>query len=276
MLKTSAGIIPYNLQLEEGERLGALDDPGPLPEGVHQNPTLLYAALALILRLRQLPGVFVDFNTFVYYDRTDRNRRVSPDLYVAIGVDTDAIRERHGYLIWEVGKPPDFVLEIASESTARYDCAGKRDLYASIGIGEYWRYDCTGGDFYGIPLIGERLVDGQYRPFETHRNDGGEIWAHSPTLDIDIYWGDDRLRVYDPDSQSVIPGTEELHAQWEEARYALADAEGALAASEAERQANLTALESERVARQAERAARIRAEYEVARLQEELRRRQSE
>ena len=108
MTTTTTGILPYRLQLEEGERLGALDDPGPLPEGMHQNPTLLYAANALISRLRELPGVFVDFNTFVYYDRTNRNRRVSPDLYVALGVDTVAIRERHGYLIWEVGKPPDF------------------------------------------------------------------------------------------------------------------------------------------------------------------------
>ena len=120
---------------------------------MHQNPTLLYTALALIYRLCEFP-VFADFNTFVYYDRMDRNHRVSPDLPVALGVDTDAIRERHGYLIGEVGKPPDFVLEIASESTANYDGAGKRDLYANIGISEYWRYDSTGGDFYGFPLLG--------------------------------------------------------------------------------------------------------------------------
>ena len=208
MTTTTTGILPYRLQLEEGERLGALDDPGPLPEGMHQNPTLLYAANALISRLRELPGVFVDFNTFVYYDRTNRNRRVSPDLYVALGVDTVAIRERHGYLIWEVGKAPDFVLEIASESTARYDCIGKRDLYASLGVGEYWRYDSTGGDFYGTPLVGEQLVGGEYRPFEVHTTADREIWAHSPVLDIDIYWGDDRLRVYDPDSRSFMPGTE--------------------------------------------------------------------
>ncbi len=236
---TITEILPYKLQLEEGERLGALEDPGPLPEGMHQNPTLLYAANALISRLRELLGVFVDFNTFVYFDRTNRNRRVSPDLYVALGVDTDAIRERHGYLIWEVGKPPDFVLEIASESTARYDCAGKRDLYAEIGVLEYWRYDPTGGDYYGFPLVGERLVDGEYRPFEAHTDADGEIWSHSPILDIDIYWGNDRLRVYDPDRDSFKLDAEELEQQYE-----------------------------------AERAARIQAEAEIARLRAQLRRQQ--
>ena len=261
MTTTTTGILPYRLQLEEGERLGALDDPGPLPEGMHQNPTLLYAANALISRLRELPGVFVDFNTFVYYDRSDRNRRVSPDLYVALGVDTVSIRERHGYLIWEVGKPPDFVLEIASESTARYDCTGKRDLYASIGVGEYWRYDSTGGDFYGTPLVGEQLVNGEYRPFEVHTIADGKIWAHSPVLDVDIYWGDDRLRVYDPDSGSFKLDAEELEQQYKESEEARAATEASHIATEA--------------AYEAERAARMRAEGEIARLQEQLRRQQS-
>ena len=34
---------------------------------------------------------------------------------------------------WEVGKPPDFVLEVGSESTAENDLIGKRRTYAQIG-----------------------------------------------------------------------------------------------------------------------------------------------
>ena len=275
MTTTTTGILPYRLQLEEGERLGALDDPGPLPEGMHQNPTLLYAANALISRLRELPGVFVDFNTFVYYDRTNRNRRVSPDLYVALGVDTVAIRERHGYLIWEVGKAPDFVLEIASESTARYDCTGKRDLYASLGVGEYWRYDSTGGDFYGTPLVGEQLVGGEYRPFEVHTTADREIWAHSPVLDVDIYWGDDRLRVYDPDSGSFKLDAEELEQQYKESEEARGTLESELTAAEEARSATQASHAATEAAYEAERAARMRAEAEIARLQDHLRRQQS-
>ena len=282
-LPTIESIIPYKLQLEDGEKMGALDDPGPLPEGMHQNPTLLYAALALIYRLRELPGVFVDFNTFVYYDRTNRNRRVSPDLYVALGVDTDAIRERHGYLIWEVGKPPDFVLEIASESTADYDGAGKRDLYASIGISEYWRYDSTGGDFYGFPLLGERLVDGEYQPFEVHTNEDGDIWSYSPLLDIDIYWGDDRLDVYDPDARKIIPGGYEAlesHDILEETVAELEDTRAELSAEREAREYERSAYSAERMAHENERAefrtVRLAKDDEIARLREELRRRDSE
>ena len=64
---------------------------------------------------------------------------------------------RNTYLVWEIGKPADFVLEIASESTARRDVTEKRVLYAQIGFGEYWRFDGSGGNFYGEPLLGEFL-----------------------------------------------------------------------------------------------------------------------
>ena len=282
-LPTIDRIIPYRLQLEDGEKMGALDDPGPLPEGMHQNPTLLYAALALIYRLRELPGVFVDFNTFVYYDRTNRNRRVSPDLYVALGVDTDAIRERHGYLIWEVGKPPDFVLEIASESTANYDGAGKRELYANIGIGEYWRYDSTGGDFYGFPLLGERLVNGEYQPFDVHTNEDGDIWSYSPLLDIDIYWGDDRLDVHDRDARKIIPGgyeALEAHDDLEDTRAELEDTIAELRVERMARDNQRARIRAEREAHENEiaeyLAEREANEAEIARLREELRRRDSE
>ena len=265
MVTTTAYILPYKLRLEEGERMGALDDPGPLPEGMHQNPTLMYAAQALTILLDGLPGVFLDFNTFVYFDRANRNNRVSPDFYVALGVDTNAIRERHGYLIWEVGKPPDFVLEIASESTATYDCTGKRELYAAIGVGEYWRYDPTGGEYYGVPLIGERLVDGEYRPLEMYASENGDTWGHSPALNIDIYWGDDRLRIFSPERGRFIGDTLQREAE-------ALEQEAEALEREAEISAVTTAYEAERAARLASERARRAAESEVRRLQEQLRR----
>ena len=197
-LKT--GVLKYNLQLEDGERLGYLDDPPPLPEGMLQNPIIIYLYSAIDAFFHGRAGVFVDTNTFIYYDRSNRNRRVAPDLYVALGVDADSIRRRNGYLIWEVGKPPDFVIEVASSSTARNDLTAKRELYARIGVGEYWRFDPSGGDLYGVPLVGEQLVAGEYRPLITHTGSDGELWAHSPTLGLDFYWESDtdRLQVLDP------------------------------------------------------------------------------
>ena len=203
-------IIPYKLQLEHGERLGALDDPEPLHDGMHHNRIIHYAYGALIHRLRHLPGIFVDTNSFIYHDPTDKTRRVAPDIYAALGVDTKAIMDRNGYLIWEAGKPPDFVLEIASETTARHDSDAKRDLYAAIGVSEYWRYDHTGGDHYGFPLLGERLVNGKYAPYHVHTTPGRDIWSYSPTLDIRIYWGRRRFKIYNPDTGSIIPAPLDL------------------------------------------------------------------
>ena len=55
---------------------------------------------------------------------------------------------RNGYLIPEQGKPPDFVLEVASEGTGREDETVKRDAYEAMGVREYWRFDHTGGEFH--------------------------------------------------------------------------------------------------------------------------------
>jgi Uma2 family endonuclease len=38
-----------------------------------------------------------------------------------------AYKESNGYVIDEQGKPPDFVMEIASRRTVRQDIAGKRN-----------------------------------------------------------------------------------------------------------------------------------------------------
>ena len=47
-------------------------------------------------------------------------------------------------MISEQGKPPDFVLEVASGSTAERDLAPKRDDNAAFGITGYRRIDETG------------------------------------------------------------------------------------------------------------------------------------
>ena len=227
-LKT--GVLKYKLQLEDGERLGYLDDPPPLPESMLQNPIIIYLYSTIDAFFHGRADVFVDTNTFIYYDRSNRNRRVAPDLYVALGVESDAIRRRNGYLVWEVGKPPDFVIEVASSSTAQNDLTSKRELYTQIGIGEYWRFDPSGGDLYGVSLIGELLVNGEYRPLVTHTGSGGELWAHSPALNLDFHWESDRLQVLDPSENSFFRSYVELGD-------ALAESDEALRASEAENHA---------------------------------------
>ena len=67
------------------------------------------------------------------YWRPSRNARI-PDLLVAFNINPAAAIDRNGYAIEEHGKPPDFVLEVASDSTARNDYTVKREDYAAFGI----------------------------------------------------------------------------------------------------------------------------------------------
>ena len=70
----------------------------------------------------------------------------------------------NGYVIEEVGKPPDLVMEVASASTGRNDYTEKRITYADLAVPEYWRFDYTGGAYHDAPLAGDRLSEtGVYR-----------------------------------------------------------------------------------------------------------------
>ena len=79
--------------------------------------------------------------------------RMAPDLLVAFDADLEAYRDSNGYVISEQGKPPDFVMEIASGSTGRQDVVEKRAAYATLGIPEYWRFD-QAGEFQRMRLGG--------------------------------------------------------------------------------------------------------------------------
>ena len=120
-----------------------------------------------------------------------------PDLLIAFDVDSSLYYRGNGYVISEQGKPPDFVLEVASASTAERDLGSKRDDYAAFGIPEYWRFDET-GEHYGDRLVGERLLDGMYEPIEIANLAGDILQGHSDVLDLDIRWHDSRLEWYDP------------------------------------------------------------------------------
>ena len=77
-------------------------------------------------------------------------------------------------------------------------------MYAELGITEYWRFDPTGGDFYGQPLAGEQLVDGEYQPYELQIGDDGSVRGYSELLDVDFYWDGDEFDVLDPETGRTI------------------------------------------------------------------------
>ena len=241
----------------------------PLADGEFQSPLFREIVAALETHFTNRPTTHVNGNTFIYYERGNPQRSVSPDCYVVFDISMESIERYNTYRIWEVGKPPDFVLEIGSPSTATTDLVGKRELYAELGIGEYWRFDSTGGDFYGEPLVGERLVDGEYRRMELESESGGVLRGYSPVLGLELCWDDGRLRFYDPEAGRWLLNYVETQARAEAAE---ARASAAQASADAERLARMSAqasADAERSAREAAEARLIEMEAELRRLRGE-------
>ena len=120
-----------------------------------------------------------------------------PDLLVAFGVDSAAYRDNNGYVISEQGKPPDLVLEIASQATGHTDVGAKHEFSHRLLIPEYWRFDAT-GEFHSSRLAGDRLVNGRYEPIDIAKVSSGVLRGHSQALKVDWGWEDGQLSCYDP------------------------------------------------------------------------------
>ena len=142
------------------------------------------------------PDVFVSYDTNICYDPDDFTRHVSPDIYIALGVDAKAIRNRLIYLPWETGKPPDLVMEIATADTASEDVDIKPGVYAEVAAPEYWMFDATGGRHYGFPLKGLKLVDGKYQDIEMTTDPDGVLKGVSDVLGVSVAWDDGVPRLY--------------------------------------------------------------------------------
>lgn len=227
-------------------------DGQPLPDGFYQGPLFEQVTPVLRAYLEQYYDVIVSGDTFLYYEEGNRRAVVAPDCYVVFGLTSDAIHPHNSYFTWHLGRVPDFVLEIGSDSTARTDLGPKRDLYASLGIGEYWRYDSTAdSEHYGEPLVGERLENMEYVRMEVTPDSEGMIRGHSPALGLDLCWDDGRLRFYDPVRDVWVPDYYEMRDARDAAEDRLATYREELAE---------------------ERAARLAVETRMAEMEAELRR----
>ena len=192
---------------------------------------------------------FLSNGTNICYDPNNLNVRVQPDYYVAFGVDEYSIRRRRLYLPWEVGKAPDFALELASDTTYRNDLYRKPEIYAGIGITEYWRFDPTGGELYGEPLAGFTLSGGSYQAIPLTTEPDGILKGYSAVLELSLCWleDDEWLGFYDPAAGEYLNNLNQERA----------------------------ALQAERAALESERAARAEDQRRIRQLEEQLHRLQS-
>ncbi len=178
----------------------------------------------------------------------NKSRARRPDLLIAFDVDPVAYEASNGYVVSEQGKPPDFVLEVASESTAETDVVEKREEYAALGIPEYWRFDKT-GEYHGAQLAGDSLVDGRYLPIEIEELSDGILQGHSEVLKLYLRWERGQLAWYEPETGRPI-------ANLEAERHARIQAE--------------TRAEAAEISADVERESRIHAEARVRELEEQL------
>ena len=232
------------------------NEPVLKPDAMEQNIPLheIFGLLASrFTDFQQRPDVFLDSNTIICYDPDDLNVRVSPDVYLAFGVEAQAIRQRKIYLPWEAGKPPDWVLEVASSSTGSEDVGRKRDIYARIGVPEYWRFDPTRrGKYHGTQLAGDRLVGRVYAPIPLTTAPDGVLKGYSEVLGLSLCWDNGWPRLYDQATETYL-------TNWRQER--------------ADRQAERNAYEAQVAIEQ---AGRLAAEARIRQLEAELRRRQAD
>ena len=201
-----------------------LPDPPREPDMLQHRSILDFDAL-LMAYYADRDDVLIAGGGYLRHDPRNESEQFAPDCVVAFGVDPKAIVSRNGYVIEHAGKPPDFVLEVASRSTGQRDYTVKREGYAGYEVREYWRFDQSGGEFHDAPLAGDVLTGGEYTPLPIHHEPDGLIWGHSEVLGLDLCWDDGDLRIRNPETGSYLPTPDELQSELESSQARVAELE---------------------------------------------------
>jgi hypothetical protein len=95
----------------------------------------------------------------------DKNPAVAPDCLLSLDVTCPEdlhVQEGRSYYQWQMGKPPDVIIEVVSDRTGGED-SFKRNLYARQGVPYYAIYDPE-HHLSPEPLRTLELVGGAYQP----------------------------------------------------------------------------------------------------------------
>ena len=185
-------------------------DGRPMAENTWQLDAMLYAIGALQGYFSEREDVFASGDLLFYYEEGNSSASVAPDVFVVFGVHG---QERMNYKVWEEGKGPDFVLEVASPGTWKEDQESKPAVYARMGVLDYFQYDPRG--LYLQPeLRGCRLVKGKYERLPEMRSGHRGLVVHSETLGLEVWAEGKQLRFRDPvTGQFLLSPAEERAAR---------------------------------------------------------------
>jgi Uma2 family endonuclease len=186
------------------------------------------------------PQVYVSGNLMCYYEENNSKVSISPDVFVVRGA---AKHERRIYKFWE--EPvPNVVVEVSSKKTRKEDFGKKKDIYAWLGVREYFVFDpeaklrapLRAFRLHGTELVEEMVVGQRVMSYE---------------LGLEVVQTKGTLRLYNPRTKALLLTPAES--------YARAEQEATRAAQEATRANEEAARADEEAARAARLAARLRA-----------------
>lgn len=174
----------------------------PIAESDATRDYLVYGVEALKRYFQDRQDVYVSGNLWLCYKQDVPSAAVCPDVLVIFGVEN---RKRQSYKVWEEnGKTPDLVLEVTSKKTYRQDEGEKRDIYAEMGVREYFQYDPT-GDYLTPPLKGRRKGRSGYKIIIPKRLGDGTIVLRSVVLGLEMrLLPDGQLRFFDPETGEYL------------------------------------------------------------------------
>ena len=229
-------------------------DGQPMADNDVQADAMIAAKLELRRHFHRSGEAYVAGDLLLYYEEGSIAKRVAPDVMVVFGVE---VRRRPNYLLWAEGKPPDFVMEVSAPRSRLADRTEKRDLYARLGVREYFVFDPGGAedadDGQDGELLGYRLCGNKYMDCGTTRSPGKEM--ESEVLGLWLRPEEKLVRFRDPltgrdlpDYEEAVDGLHAAEAARAEAEAARAEAEAARAEAEAARDESKHALLQEREA----------------------------
>jgi Uma2 family endonuclease len=135
--------------------------------------------------LRAAKNASVYANMLLYFREGNPKVRVSPDVFVVLGVPFDVMQR--SYKIWEEQQAPQIVFEITSRKTQATDLGKKRFVYARLGVSEYYLFDPF-REYLDPPLRGYQLVGEEYVPAPLDAIPPPALNGHDAANDFSQSW----------------------------------------------------------------------------------------
>ena len=164
--------------------------------------------------------VYVCGDMLLYYEEGNPKKFIVPDVFVVRGLK---LMKRRTYQMWVEQLPPNVVVEVTSLKTKRNDAVKKPELYAKLGVLEYFLYDPDGG-YLKPTLQGYRLIDGEYQRIEPEAD--GSLTCEQLGLRL---WDDGQnLQLFRLDNgQRLLRGWEQVQLALDNLKAAKTDAANA-------------------------------------------------